>query len=226
MTQAHQVRRWQVPGGAFAALAISDAVLAAGPARWQRARVVTKPLLMPSLATRSGLDPWRRQLLAAQAFSWGGDLALMGRSRASFLAGVGLFSGAHLSYIAAFRQRSTTPIAGTPGRRRFLALGGALACGMGAAAAREDRALAVPVTAYAVLLATMVAAAAAIDRTRDGERREVLGGAALFLASDSLLGARKFLVGEERPGSAALEGLVMATYTAAQWRLGEGLARR
>jgi uncharacterized membrane protein YhhN len=222
MTRTQQARRWRVPGGAFAALAITDAVLAAAPERWQRARFITKPLLMPTLATRTLSTSPRRGLLAAQAFSWGGDLSLMGRSRTSFLTGVGFFSGAHVSYISAFRSRSSTAVLDTPGRRRFLTVGGLLAVGMGLAAAREDRALAVPVAAYGVTLASMVAAAAAVD----GDRTEVLSGAALFLASDALLGIRTFLVGEERRGSAALESVVMATYTAAQWRLGEGLGRR
>lgn len=222
MDRTQLSRPWRMPGGAFAALAVTDALLAAAPARWQRARVVTKPLLMPTLATRARLGPHRRQLLAAQAFSWGGDVALLGRSRASFLAGVGSFFGAHLAYISAYRARSSAPVLETPGRRRFLAAGGLLAAGMGLAAAREDRAVAVPVAAYGVALAAMVAASAAVD----DDRSEVLGGAALFLASDALLGIRTFVVGEERRGSAALEGLVMATYSAAQWRLGEGLGRR
>lgn len=222
MNRTQQVRRWRAPGGAFAALAITDAVLAAAPARWQRARLVTKPLLMPTLATRTLASGHRRGLLTAQAFSWGGDLALMGRSRASFLAGVGSFFGAHLAYISAFRARSSSPVLDTPGRRRFLAAGGLLAAGMGLAAAREDRAVAVPVAAYGVALASMVAASAAVD----GDRSEVLRGAALFLASDAVLGIRTFIVGEERRGSTALEGVVMATYTAAQWRLGEALGRR
>lgn len=224
MTQTPQARRRRTTGGAFAALAITDTVLAAGPARWRRARVVTKPLLMPMLATRtlgSAGHPHRR-LLAAQAFSWGGDLALMAPGRTAFLAGVGSFAGAHLSYISALRERPSAAILGAPGRRRFLAAGGLLAAGMGLAAAREDRALGVPVTAYAGALAAMVAAAAAVDE----ERASLLSGAALFLLSDAVLGVRTFLLGEEGRTSALLEGVVMATYTAGQWLLGEGLARR
>lgn len=226
MTQAIEPPRRRVSGAVFGALALSDALLAAGPSRWQRARLVTKPLLMPALAARTLSAPQevRGRAVSAQAFSWGGDLALMGTGRTAFLAGVGMFFGAHVSYVSAFRARSSAPVLATRGRRRFLAVGGLLAAGMGAAAAREDRALGVPVAAYGMALATMVASAAAIDRDRGRDR--VLAGAALFLVSDTVLGIRSFLVGEEGAAASALEGVVMGTYTAGQWCLGEGLGRR
>ncbi len=205
---------------AFGALALADAVLAAGPHRWQRARLVTKPLLMPALAASSRSDA---RLLGAQAFSWGGDLALLGEGRRPFLAGVGSFFGAHVAYVSAFRARSSRPVLATRGRRRFLAAGSVLASGMALAAAREDRAVAVPVGAYGVALATMVASAAAIDADRGRDR--VLRGAALFLLSDVVLGLRTFVVGEEGRASSALEGVVMATYTAGQWCIADGLRR-
>jgi uncharacterized membrane protein YhhN len=95
---------------------------------------------------------------------------------------------------------------------------------MALAAAREDRVLAVPVGAYGVALATMVASAAAIDPDRGRDRG--LRGAALFLVSDVILGVRSFLVGEEGRASSALEGVVMGTYTAGQWCLADGLGHR
>lgn len=226
MTQALAPRSSRVAGAAFGALALTDAILAAGPRRWQRVRVVTKPLLMPTLAARTQAAPEdvRGRALGARAFSWGGDLALMGTSRASFLTGVAMFFGAHVSYVSAFRTRSSSPVLAAPGRRRFLAAGGLLAAGMGLAAAREDRALGVPVAAYGIALAAMVASAAAIDR--DQGRDRVLAGAALFLVSDTVLGIRSFLVGEDASTGSVLEGAVMSTYTAGQWCLGEGLRRR
>ena len=207
-------------GAVFGALATTDAVLAAGPHRWRRARSVTKPLLMPALAASSRSAG---RLRGAQALSWGGDLALLGEGRRPFLAGVGCFFAAHVSYVAAFRARSSQPVLATPGRRRFLAVGGILAAGMALAAAREDRAVAVPVGAYGVALATMVASAAAIDPDRGRDR--VLRGAAMFLVSDVVLGLRTFVVGEESPVSSALETVVMATYTAGQWGIAEGMRR-
>ncbi|WP_395658549.1 lysoplasmalogenase [Nocardioides sp.] len=207
---------------AYGALVLADTALA-GRAGERPARRVTKPLLMPTLA--AGLlaarpqGPGVRRTLAAEAFSWGGDVALLGEGRGSFLAGLGSFFGAHVAYVSAFRARSGSPLAGTRGRRRWLAAGGAAAAGMGLAAAREDRALAAPVTAYALALTLMATAAAAVDDDRG--RDLTLAGAALFLLSDTLLGARKFLLHD---GAPALEAAVMATYTAGQWCIAAGVA--
>ena len=45
-------------------------------------------------------------------------------------------------------------------------------------------------------------------------------GPSLFLLSDSLLGVQKFLRREPSP---ALESAVMATYTAGQWLISDGV---
>lgn len=201
---------------AYGVLAVADTVLAAGPSRWRRARVLTKPLLMPALAARCGPGP----VVVAQACSWAGDVALMREGRRPFLAGLCSFLAAHLAYVVAFRRRSSEPLLASPGRRRVLAAGGLAAAGMAAAAAREDRVVALPVAAYGSTLAAMVAAAAAIDPDRG--RSQVLAGASLFLLSDTLLGARTFLLGDRTP---ALDGAVMATYTTAQWLIADGMAR-
>ena len=202
-------------GAAYAALAVADTLLAAAPDRWRRARVVTKPLLMPALALRGP----SAAVLAAQAGSWAGAGALMREGRRPFLAGLCSFLAAHVAYVAAFRARSSVPLLASTGRRRAVGAGGVVALGMAAAAGREDRALALPVAAYGSTLATMAAAAAAVDPDRG--RGRVLAGALLFLLSDSLLGARTFLVRERVP---VLDGAVMATYTAAQWCIAEGTA--
>ena len=161
MTHSHDRRRARaVSGAAFGLLALTDAILAAGPPRRQRARLATKPLLMPTLVTHvasAPRTPGFRRVVAAQGLSWGGDLALLGKGRTSFLAGVGLFLGAHVSYVSAFRARSSAPVLATPGRRRFLALASLIAAGMSLAAAREDRTLAGPVAVYSGALATIVA---------------------------------------------------------------------
>jgi uncharacterized membrane protein YhhN len=203
---------------AYGLLALTDTVLAAAPAHWHRARLVTKPLLMPALAASTDGRP---ALRAAQAFSWGGDVALLKEGEGAFLTGLGSFLAAHVAYVAAYRARSSTPLLGTPGRRRLLAAGAVSAAGMAVAAGRRDRTLAGPVAAYGLVLATMVTAAAAVDPGRG--RRRVLAGASLFMASDTLLGLRSFVL--EDGGSDALEGVVMATYTTAQWLIGDGMTR-
>jgi uncharacterized membrane protein YhhN len=189
----------------------------------RRAWLVTKPFLMPAIAARFASKPRGpgfRRVLTAQAFSWGGDIALMGEGRRPFLAGLGSFLVGHLAYVSAFRSRSSVPLLASPGRRRFLAGGALLSGGMALAAGRKDPKLAVPVAAYGATLATMVASAAAIDHDRG--RGLVLPGAALFLLSDSLIGVRMFLAGER---TAALDAGVMTTYIAAQWCISEGMTR-
>lgn len=223
MTQTNSRAPRRVTGAAFGLLTLTDAALAAAPPRLQRVRLLTKPLLMPALLTRSLPGPGARSVATAQRFSWGGDLALLGKGRTSFLAGVGMFLGAHVAYISAFRTRSSAAVLATPGRRRFLVFGGLAAGGMTLAAARQDRVLAAPIAVYCGALATMVAAAAAIDQDRGRDR--VLGGAALFLVSDTVLGVRSFLVGEESPAAAPLEAAVMAIYAAAQWCIADGMRR-
>ena len=90
----------------YAALAIADSVAAGrgGSTAARRLRYVLKPALMPVLAA-AFLDgtrgrgfacrhrPAPRRDGSGQAFSWGGDVALLGTSERSFLTGVGSFSG-------------------------------------------------------------------------------------------------------------------------------------
>src|SRR4051794_8059233 len=174
--------------------AFAGLVAPARPLDLHRAGMAGKPLLMPALAARfvrAPRAPGFRRVLAAQTLSWGGDLALMGEGRRPFLAGLSSFLAAHVAYVSAYRSRSSAPVLGTPGRRGIVLAGTLLASGMGLAAAREDRALALPVAAYGATLATMVAAAAAVDA--DQGRGRVLAGAALFLLSDALIGVRMFL---------------------------------
>ena len=184
-------------------------------------RLASKLVLMPALAGRFARAPHGNgfhRVLAAQTLSWGGDLALVGRSRVPFLTGLSLFLAAHVSYVSAYRSRSSQPLLATSGRRAFVATGGVLTAGMTAAAAREDRAVALPVAAYGATLVGMVASAAAIDRDRGRDR--VLAGSVLFLVSDALIGVRRFLLGDRAP---ALGAAIMATYTVAQWSIGDGM---
>ncbi len=184
---------------------------------------MTKPLLMPALTARfvSGpRGPGGGVVVTAQGFSWGGDVALLGDTRRAFLTGLGSFLAAHVAYISAYRRRSSAPVLATQGRRRFLAAGTLAASGMALAAGREDRTVVAPVAAYGVALTSMVVAAAAIDRDRG--RNQVLAGAVLFFVSDAMIGVRAFLAGNHVPG---LDAAVMATYTAGQWLISEGMTR-
>jgi uncharacterized membrane protein YhhN len=180
-------------------------------------------LVMPTLAARTAVGPRGpgfRRVLAAQGLSWGGDLALLGSGRGRFLTGLTSFLAAHVAYTSALRSRASEPVLGTSGRRRWLATGTAAASAMAVAAARDDRGVALPVAGYGVTLATMAAAAAAVDPDRG--RGQLLTGASLFLVSDTLLGVRRFVLPDR---AEPLDTAVLATYVAAQWCLAEGMRR-
>lgn len=193
----------------------------------RRARRVTKPLLMPTLATSTRLavgennSGLTRGVQVAQLFSWGGDVALLGRGRSSFLTGVGSFFAAHLAYIAGFATVKD-PRAGVdaPGAKAAAVTWATAAPVMAVAAGRQDPNLRVPIAAYAAVLSTMFATSTMLSGDlRASARRRILAGTSLFLLSDSLLGAQKFLRNEPSP---VLETAVMATYATGQWLIAEG----
>ncbi|MEV1330000.1 lysoplasmalogenase [Micromonospora costi] len=196
---------------AFVALAAANLVANATGDR--PAELVTKPLLMPLLAAylwraaaERGHRP-QRLVLAALAFSTGGDVALLGAGTGWFLTGMALFLGAHLCYIAAFTRHG----AASPLRRPPLVavpLGYAVLTVAALAwmwPGLTDAGLAAPVAGYALALAAMAATASAHGW------RVGLGGA-LFLASDLLIATG--VAGVLDPPGAPV--LVMATYAAGQ----------
>ena len=213
---------------AYAGLAIADTWLAgSADPRAHKARVLTKPLLMPtlmaSLATnpKAANSPLRTSTLIAQAGGWGGDLALMGHGTKPFAIGSGSFAVGHAAYITGFlRNRSATP---RPGPKAVGALWAVTAPGMVFGAARQDTVLGPAIAGYSGMLAGTVAAATQLDPALPkSARRATLLGAGLFMLSDSVLGTRKFLL---KNAPARVESVVMATYTAAQFLLSEGAAR-
>jgi uncharacterized membrane protein YhhN len=180
----------------FATLASVDAVLAA--TGHDRARRVTKPLLMPALL-RGKPRPTQRAL----ALGGLGDVALLGSGDAAFTAGLGSFLAGHVAWVTALRPKSAgvlarRPAVATPYLLAWAGLNAYLWLKTG-----KDR---IPVLVYsAALLAT---ALAALDT---GDKAVATGGA-LFLLSDSLLALEKF--GDVH--LPAHEGIVMATYTTGQ----------
>lgn len=196
-----------------------------------RARALTKPLLMPvlaaSLATnpRARRSPLRTTTLAAQAFGWGGDVALLREGTRAFTAGAGSFGVGHASYLTGFvkhrnqeqpllQRRTTKLLAGT-------AILSAPALVLGAQ--RHDPRLVPAVAGYSAVLTTMVATAQNLDRSVPTTSRRLTAlGALMFLVSDTVLGMRKFVLSDP---PARMESVVMATYTAAQFLLSEGAAR-
>lgn len=182
---------------AYAALAAADTLLAATGR--DKARRVTKPLLMPTLLLDKD-RPTQRALALGAA----GDVALLGHSDAAFMAGLGSFLAGHVAWMAALRQRvgggwlRERPWAAAPYVGAFVGLNAYLWSRTG-----RDR---LPVLVYSTAL--LGTALAALDT---GDPRTAAGGA-LFLTSDTLLALEKF-AGVQLP---AHEGWVMATYTSAQ----------
>jgi uncharacterized membrane protein YhhN len=212
---------------AYAGLAIADTWLAgsANPTA-HRARVLTKPLLMPTLAAslitdpRAASSPLRTTTLLAQAGGWGGDLALMGHGTKPFAIGSGSFAVGHAAYITGFlRNRGAT----RPGPKQVGALWAVTSPGMVFGAYRQEKVLGPAIAGYSAMLAGTVAAATQLDAALPKSARSAtLLGAGLFMLSDSVLGTRKFVL---KNAPARLESVVMATYTAAQFLLSEGAAR-
>lgn len=213
---------------AFLGLAAADTYLAGSANQIaHRARVLTKPLLMPTLAASLATDeraadsPLRTGTLVAQAAGWGGDIALMGHGTKPFAAGSGSFAVGHAAYISGFlRHRSSTR---RPGLKAVAGAWAGAAPGMVVGAFRKDRALGPVILGYSGMLAGLVAAATQLDPSLPkSARRATIAGAGLFMLSDSILGTRKFLLKNPPP---RLESAVMGTYTAAQFLLSEGAAR-
>lgn len=178
----------------FPVLAAADALLAATGR--DRARRLTKPLLMPTLLV--GKD---RPTQRALALGGVGDVALLGSGQAAFTAGLGAFLAGHVAWMKALqphRAGALSPVRVAPYVTAWAALNAYLWPRTG-----KDR---LPVLVYSTaLLGTALVAADTGDRA-------VAAGGALFLISDTLLALEKF--GEVH--LPAHEGIVMATYTSGQ----------
>lgn len=212
----------------YLSLATVDSCLAGRRSKAARqARYVTKPLLMPVLAAgRQPADDGGRRGLTrgvhtAQLFSWGGDVALLGGSRTSFLVGVASFLAAHLSYIRGFRSvRDDDAGMSAPGVKVGTATWAVAAPIVAGAAGRRDPTLRAPVAVYSAVLSAMFATSTMLDRSMPTSARgRIVAGTSLFLLSDSLLAVQRFLRSEP---SAALESAVMVTYTTGQWLIADG----
>jgi uncharacterized membrane protein YhhN len=215
----------------YVGLAALDTWLAGSASvRSRRLRRLTKPLLMPTLAASLVTDPaarWsplRPTTLTAQAAGWGGDVLLLGEGTTAFTAGAGSFGLGHAAYIQGMRSqrdrrsRLRRSRAGRVALGLFLLGGPAMALG----AAREEKALGPAVLGYTALLSTMLAHSQHLSPALPARaRRLTAAGAALFVASDTLLGTKEFWW---KGAPARAESVVMATYTAGQLLLSKGAA--
>ena len=179
-------------------LAAADAALAAAGRR--KARWATKPLLMPALMAGKP-----RPVQRALALGGAGDVALQaGR----FTTGLSAFLAGHIAWMAALRPQSRgaiTPLKAAPYLAAWVGFNAYLWSRTG-----KDR---IPVVLYSTAL--LGTGLAALDAGKPA-------GGVLFLASDGLLALERF-------GDVHLplhEGIVMATYTAAQSLLAQPMQVR
>jgi len=177
--------------------------------------LVTKPLLMPALlawfltVTPSGR--FRTLVAIGLVWSWLGDLGLMPSGEAWFLAGLGAFLIAQLTYSVAFwpyRADSvlTRPVFALP---YLAALVGLLVVLWG-----HLGDLRLPVTVYAVVIVAMAVLATGVNRT-------VALGAVLFVVSDALIALDSVADLVQLPAHGFW---VMLTYLAAQLLIAMGVA--
>lgn len=217
----------------YVALAATDTLLSGSRNHLaHRLRLLTKPLLMPTLATSLATDPraagspLRTTTLLAQAGGWGGDVLLLRHDDPRyFAAGAASFGLGHAAYLTGFRRHRERSRGLFEGRiaRGVMASWATTAPVVAYGAWRREPALGPAVAAYSGALATTVAAATSLDPALPARaRRLTAAGALMFLASDTILGLSKFVLRNPDP---RLEHAVMATYTSAQLLLAEGAAR-
>jgi len=153
-------------------------------------------------------------LLAAALFlSALGDLFLAEEGERAFLAGLGAFLAAHIVYVALFGMAGggAEALAAEPWRLILAGLIGAFAVGLflRLKPALPDG-MVVPVAVYVVAIMAMGLAAMTLPSVA------VIAGAVLFIASDALLAAGRFLLAPASPRQAIVAPLVWILYTAAQ----------
>ncbi len=164
-------------------------------------------LLLAATGPNSGLPRYKWSVVVGLACSLVGDVLLM-LPRGLFLAGLIAFLLAHMCYLVAFTTDCRVAAKAVP----FLLWGAVGVCVLAGLWPRVPAALRLPVVAYAVFLLGMAAQAASralVFRSVSATAAAV--GAALFVASDTLLAVKKF--GDSLAGSA---WLVLATYFSAQ----------
>lgn len=190
-------------------------------------RYVTKPLLMPLLIiyfmaeTNSYISSLRKWIVLALLFSWAGDLLLMFESLNSnfFIFGLVAFLIAHIFYILFYENvlrkegLSKNYWWFLPVIIYYIALIYLLSPHLG------DMKL--PVRIYGIVISYMLIQALQTGRIKDMRAATLMiGGAVLFITSDSILAINKFYDSFEYSGIA-----IMLTYGIAQLLITLGAVR-
>jgi uncharacterized membrane protein YhhN len=169
-------------------------------------RTVAKTIPVTLFALVAWLAGAPLLLVAALALSAVGDAALAQDGDRAFMAGLGAFLLAHVAYAALFFAEGEGIAAASP---LVLAAIVVFAVGMGTLLVRRAGPLAIPVAVYVAAIAAMGISAATLSGL-------VLVGAALFMASDAILGGEKFLMADDSPTRSLAGLMVWVLYIAGQ----------
>lgn len=176
------------------------------------ARSAVKTLAVAMLAVLAALQggPWL--LVAALALSAIGDAFLSRDGEKAFLGGLASFLVAHVLYVALFlRSGGVGLLSAEPWRGAIAVAMVAFALAMFFALWRRvGPALRLPVGVYIAAILAMGISALTLNSLW------VIGGAVLFMGSDGLLAAEKFLAPAISPHRAWMRHAVWALYYAAQ----------
>ena len=184
----------------------------------EAAQLATKALLMPLLMAAVWVAPnfsGRNLLLGALFLSWVGDVSI----GYSFVMGLVAFLLAHVCYIALFYKAIAAIPKAKPYAWAAWALLLAFIIGLLSQLLPVAGELKVPVAVYAVVIGSMLALSiAGHSHWPAGPAAWIIGGAMLFVLSDSLLAWNKF------HSSLPLGALfIMSTYIGAQYAIARGV---
>jgi uncharacterized membrane protein YhhN len=177
------------------------------------ARSAVKTLAVGLLAVLVVVENGPLLLFTALALSAAGDAFLSREGDRAFLAGLACFLAAHLVYIALFMIAGggAGPVLAETWRIGVAVVIGISALVMvGLLLRRVKPAMRLPILAYVAGIVAMGLAALSTGSPF------MIGGAILFMASDSLLAAERFLVSAISPWRSTMRVFVWALYYAAQ----------
>ena len=175
-----------VSAGALVALLVAER----RQAEWGRiAKMVASTgfvgVAVASGAVESGYGRW---VLVALGLSWLGDLLLTFASRRAFLAGLGVFLAAHISYLEAFVVRGIAWMAAAAAAAVALMVAGGVWRWL---APHLDDVMRRPVAGYVVVISAMVAVA--VGTTAHDLDLRILIGAVAFFVSDLAVARNRFV---------------------------------
>lgn len=194
---------------------------------WDMVRFVTKPLLMAWLLVYfisiTGPGSWfRKPVIAALFFSWMGDIFLLQSAPGFFMAGLASFLLAQIVYAWIFlKARKRTNTAGRWSPVMLISILAYIILLYSWLFGTLPTTLKLPVFFYAIAIGSMLATAFHVyPKPVEMPALRLVGGAVLFVLSDSLLAINQFL----QPFPLAGVG-IMLTYGLAQLFIVNSISR-